>query len=46
MKSLRKFGDQEFLWMLVALIAIAVWVTNIWVLDSGAVMTATGTLPH
>ena len=29
-----------------ALIAIAVWVTNVWVLDSTAVMTATGTVPH
>jgi hypothetical protein len=46
MRILKRCGDQEFLWLLLALIAIAVWVTNVWVLDSTAVMTATGTVPH
>jgi hypothetical protein len=45
-KLWKRCGDQEFLWLLVALVAMAVWVTNVWVLDSTAVMTATGTLPR
>ncbi|HSE57731.1 MAG TPA: hypothetical protein VLA99_03435 [Nitrospiraceae bacterium] len=44
-KFWKQCGDQEFLWLLVALIAMAVWVINIWVLDSDAVMTATSTVP-
>lgn len=45
-KFWKQCGDQEFLWLLVALIAMAVWVTNIWVLDSDAVMTATSLSPR
>lgn len=30
MKILQRCGDQEFLWLLLALIAMAVWVTNAW----------------
>jgi hypothetical protein len=30
MKILKRCGDQEFLWLLLALIAMIVWVTNVW----------------
>jgi hypothetical protein len=30
MRILKKCGDQEFLWLLLALIAMIVWVTNAW----------------
>jgi hypothetical protein len=46
MKILKKCGDQEFLWLLLALIAMIVWVTNVWALDSTSVMTVTGTIRH
>ncbi|MEX5280443.1 hypothetical protein [Nitrospira tepida] len=45
MKFWKQCGDQEFLWLLVALIAMAVWVTNAWMSDPSPLMTVTGTVP-
>lgn len=44
-KFWKQCGDQEFLWLLVALIAMAVWVTNAWMSDPSPLMTVTGTVP-